>query len=65
MSGLIAGWLFSAGIHGNFNKTYIIEEAEEEMGEKNEKTMTEEKKPSGPLWTVRYTLLNATYFVAF
>lgn len=35
------------------------------MGEKNEKMMTEAKKPSGPLWTVRYTLLNATYFVAF
>ena len=35
------------------------------MGAENEKTMTEMKKPSGPLWTVRYTLLNATYFVAF
>ena len=38
------------------------------MGAESDKTnqaRSDAKKPSGPLWTVRYTLLNATYFVAF
>ena len=38
------------------------------MGAESDKTIqarSDAKKPSGPLWTARYTLLNATYFVAF